>query len=148
MCLSQARYGIGWGVLGAAESCFSEASNYVKDRILFGKPLATRQLIQRKLAVMATEITKGQLLAFRLGQLKDKGKHHFAQISMTKQNNCEIALNCARMARDILGGNGIMDEYKSMRHMCNLETVYTYEGTNDIHLLIVGKEITGIQAFD
>jgi glutaryl-CoA dehydrogenase len=148
MCLSQARYGIGWGVLGAAESCFTEATTYVKDRILFGKPLASRQLIQRKLAIMATEITKGQLLALRLGQLKDKGKHHFAQISMTKQNNCEIALNCARVARDILGGNGIMDEYKSMRHMCNLETVYTYEGTNDIHLLIVGKEITGIQAFD
>ena len=96
---------------------------------------------------MMTEITKGQLLALRLGQLKETGEMAFGHVSMAKQNNCEIALNCARMARDILGGNGIMDEYKSMRHMCNLETVYTYEGTNDIHLLIVGNQITGIPAF-
>jgi glutaryl-CoA dehydrogenase len=148
MCLSQARYGIAWGVLGAAESCFNEARGYVSDRMLFGKPLAARQLVQRKLALMCTEITKGQLLALRLGQLKNAGKIHFGQISMAKQNNVEIALNCARIARDLLGGNGIMDEYRSMRHMCNLETVFTYEGTNDIHLLIVGKEITGIAAFD
>ncbi len=148
MCLSQARYGIAWGVIGAAESCFNESRGYVSDRLLFGKPLAARQLVQRKLALMCTEITKAQLLALRLGQLKNSGKIHFAQISMAKQNNVEMALVCARTARDLLGGNGIMDEYKSMRHMCNLETVYTYEGTNDIHLLIVAKEITGIAAFD
>lgn len=147
MCLTQARYGIAWGVLGAAESCFDEASKYASDRILFGRKLSSFQLIQRKLAIMVTEITKAQLLALRLGQLKEQGEHHYAQISMAKQNNVEIALNCARTARDILGGNGIMDEYKSMRHMCNLETVYTYEGTNDVHLLIVGREITGEQAF-
>lgn len=147
MCLTQARYGISWGVIGAAEACFDEAVNYTKDRILFDKKLASFQLVQRKLAIMCTEITKAQLLALRLGQLKNEGKMHFAQVSMAKQNNVEMALNCARMARDILGGNGIMDEYKSMRHMCNLETVYTYEGTNDIHLLIMGAEITGIPAF-
>jgi glutaryl-CoA dehydrogenase len=148
MCLSQARYGIAWGVLGAAEACFGEARQYVADRILFNKPLASYQLIQRKLAQMCTEITKAQLLALRLGQLKHQNKLHFAQVSMAKQNNCEMALICARTARDVLGGNGIMAEYKSMRHMCNLETVYTYEGTNDIHLLIVAKEITGIAAFE
>lgn len=147
MCLSQARYGIAWGVLGAAEACFDEAASYTQTRILFNKKLASFQLIQRKLALMCTEITKGQLLALRLGQLKDAGKLHFAHVSMAKQNNVEIALNAARVARDILGGNGIMDEYKSMRHMCNLETVYTYEGTNDIHLLIVGEQITGIPAY-
>lgn len=146
-CLTQARYGIAWGVLGAAEACFDEAANYVKDRILFDKPLASFQLIQRKLAILMTEITKGQLLALRLGQLKVGGELEFAHVSMAKQNNCEMALNTARMTRDMLGGNGIMDEYKSMRHMCNLETVYTYEGTNDIHQLIVGSTITGIPAF-
>ena len=146
-CLTQARYGIAWGVLGAAEACFDEATAYVQDRILFKRKLASFQLVQRKLSLMATEITKGQLLALRLGQLKNEGKLHFSHVSMAKQNNVEIALNCARMARDLLGGNGIMDEYRSMRHMCNLETVYTYEGTNDIHLLIVGAEITGIPAF-
>ena len=147
-CLSQARYGIAWGVLGAAESCFDEAVVYTRDRILFGKPLATKQLVQRKLALMCTQITQGQLLALRLGQLKNEGKMHFGHVSMAKQNNVEMALNTARMCRDILGGNGIMIEYKAMRHMCNLETVYTYEGTNDIHLLIVGAQITGIQAFE
>jgi glutaryl-CoA dehydrogenase len=114
---------------------------------MFDKKLASYQLIQRKLAIMCTEITKAQLLALRLGQLKNSGKMHFSHVSMAKQNNVEIALNVARTARDILGGNGIMAEYKSMRHMCNLETVYTYEGTNDIHLLIVGERITGIPAF-
>jgi glutaryl-CoA dehydrogenase len=147
MCLTQARYGIAWGVVGAAESCFDEASEYVQSRIMFDKKLASYQLIQRKLAIMCTEITKAQLLALRLGQLKNSGKMHFSHVSMAKQNNVEIALNVARTARDILGGNGIMAEYKSMRHMCNLETVYTYEGTNDIHLLIVGERITGIPAF-
>ncbi len=147
MCLSQARYGIAWGAIGAGESCYDEAAKYASDRILFGRKLSSFQLVQRKLAIMATELTKAQLLAFRLGQLKDAGQIHYAQVSMAKQNNVEIALNCARTARDILGGNGIMDEYKVMRHMCNLETVYTYEGTNDVHLLIVGREITGEQAF-
>jgi len=146
-CLTQARYGIAWGVIGAAEACFDEATGYVKDRILFKKPLASYQLIQRKLSIMMTEITKAQLLALRLGQLKIDKSLDFAHVSMAKQNNVEMALNTARMCRDMLGGNGIMDEYKAMRHMCNLETVYTYEGTNDIHQLIVGSAITGIPAF-
>lgn len=147
MCLNQARYGIAWGVLGAAEACFAEALDYVKSRILFNKPLSNFQLIQRKLALMASEITKGQLLALRMAQLKNENRLHFAQVSMGKQQNCEMALNVARTCRDILGANGIMDEYKAMRHMCNLETVYTYEGTNDIHMLIIGGELTGFHAF-
>ena len=148
MCLTQARYGIAWGVLGSAESCFDEAVGFSKERILFDRPLASFQLNQRKLALMCTKLTTGQLLAFRLGQMKDDGSMHFAHVSMAKQNNCEVALEIARMARDVLGGNGIMDEYKTMRHMCNLETVYTYEGTNDIHMLIVGQAITGLQAYN
>jgi glutaryl-CoA dehydrogenase len=146
-CLTQARYGISWGVLGAAEACYDEVVQYVKDRILFDKPLATKQLVQFKLASMASKITQAQLLALRLGQLKNEKTMHHVQVSMAKQNNVQIALDVARMARDILGGNGIMIEYHSMRHMNNLETVYTYEGTNDIHMLIVGSEITGHQAF-
>ncbi len=146
-CLTQARYGIVWGVLGAAEACYDEVCQYVKDRVLFGKPLACKQLIQRKLAIMLSRITQGKLLALRLAELKDQGKLHFAQVSLGKQNNCEMALQVARECRDILGANGIMDEYKTMRHMCNLETVYTYEGTNDIHLLIVGSHITGESCF-
>lgn len=146
-CLTQARYGIVWGVLGAAESCFEEVCTYVKDRVLFGSALGSKQLIQRKLAIMLSRITQGKLLAHRLAELKDKGDLHFSQVSLGKQNNCEMALQVARECRDILGGNGIMDEYKTMRHMCNLETVYTYEGTNDIHLLIVGSHITGEVAF-
>lgn len=146
-CLTQARYGISWGVLGAAEACFDEICHYVRDRILFGKPLAAKQLIQQKLARMLSRITQGQLLAYHLGQLKDQGELHFSHVSMAKQNNCEMALEVARTCRDVLGGNGIMDEYQTMRHMCNLETVITYEGTNDIHLLIVGSQITGMQAF-
>lgn len=145
--LTQARYGIAWGVLGAAEDCYDEVCAYVKDRILFGKPLASKQLIQRKLALMLSKISQGQLIAYRLGQLKSSGKLHFSQVSMAKQNNCAIALEVARECRDILGANGIMDEYRTMRHMCNLETVSTYEGTNDIHLLIMGAEITGSPAF-
>lgn len=145
-CLTQARYGIAWGVLGAAEACFDEVVTYVKDRVLFNGPLASKQLIQAKLANMATRLTQGQLLALRLGQLKESKKMHHAQVSMAKQNNVLMALEVARTCRDILGGNGIMIEYQSMRHMCNLETVYTYEGTNDIHLLIVGGEITGSPA--
>ena len=146
-CLSQARYGIAWGVLGAAEACFDEVCTYVKDRKLFGQNLASKQLVQAKLATMLSRITQGQLLAFRLGQLKNAGQLHFAQISMGKQNNCEMALDIARTCRDLLGANGIMDEYKAMRHMCNLETVKTYEGTNDVHLLIMGSTITGVTAF-
>lgn len=147
MCLSSARYGIAWGVLGAAEACFDEAVSFVQERILFNRKLASFQLIQRKLAMMCTQITQGQLLALRLGQLKDEHKLHFAHVSMAKQNNVEMALNVARTCRDVLGANGIMDEYQTMRHMCNLETVFTYEGTNDIHMLIVGAQITGIPAF-
>ncbi|MFK7872738.1 MAG: acyl-CoA dehydrogenase family protein [Oligoflexales bacterium] len=146
-CLTQARYGISWGVLGAAEACFDEAVAWSKERILFGEPLAHKQLIQAKLAKMLSKITQGQLLAHRLGQLKNQNNMHFAHVSVAKQNNCEIALEIARMSRDILGANGIMGEYKSMRHMCNLETVITYEGTNDVHLLIIGSEIGGKHAF-
>lgn len=146
-CLTQARYGIAWGTIGAAEACFDEVVNYVKDRILFGKALATKQLVQRKLAIMMSRITQAQLLVLRLGQLKDQGELHFGHVSMAKQNSCEMALDVARTCRDILGGNGIMDEYKAMRHMCNLETVITYEGTNDVHLLIMGAVITGEQAY-
>lgn len=148
MCLNQARFGIAFGVLGAAEDCFHEALSYSKERIMFGKPLASFQLIQQKLALMATEITKGNLLAMQLAKLKHEKKIKPAQISMAKQNNVKIAMDCARTARDILGANGISGEYHSMRHMCNLESVYTYEGTNDIHLLVVGQELTGIAAFN
>lgn len=146
-CLTQARYGISWGVIGAAEACFNEAVRYVQDRKTFGRVLAENQLIQRKLAMMLSQISQARLLAFRLGQLYCAGKLHHAQVSLAKQANVEAALNVARTSRDILGANGIMIEYGSMRHMSNLETVYTYEGTNDIHLLILGSEITGKQAF-
>lgn len=147
MCLNQARYGIAFGALGAAEDCLTEALEYSKNRIMFDKPLASFQLIQRKLAIMATQITTGQLLANRLAELKAAGTLQPAQISMAKQNNVLLALESARTARDILGANGVSDEYRCMRHACNLESVYTYEGTNDIHLLIVGQSLTGIQAF-
>lgn len=146
-CLTQARYGIAWGVLGAAEACFDEAVAYAKERILFGKALSTKQIVQVKFARMMSRITQAQLLALRVGQLKDEGKMHFGHVSMVKQNNCEVALDVARTCRDILGANGIMDEYKVMRHMCNLETVITYEGANDVHLLIMGSAITGTPAF-
>lgn len=148
MCLNQARFGIAFGVLGAAEDCFNEALSYTKERVMFNKPLAGFQLVQRKLSMMATEITKGNLLAFHLAKLKESKKISPSQISMAKQNNTQIALDCARTARDLLGANGISGEYNCMRHMCNLESVYTYEGTNDIHLLIVGQELTGIAAFE
>lgn len=146
-CLTQARYGISWGAIGAAESCFNETLAYSKERQLFGVPLAAKQLIQSKLATMLTEITKAQLLALRLGQLKDANKLRYPQVSMGKQNNVAMALQVARTCRDMLGANGIMDEYRTMRHMCNLETVSTYEGTNDIHLLVLGRELTGIAAY-
>lgn len=146
-CLTQARYGIAWGALGAATACFDETVAYVKERSVFNTTLATKQLVQYKLADMLVKITTGQLLAHRLGQLKNNHELHFAQVSMGKQNNVKIALEIARTCRDMLGGNGIMDEYSVMRHMCNLETVFTYEGTNDIHMLIMGQQITGKPAY-
>ncbi|MCC7403158.1 MAG: acyl-CoA dehydrogenase family protein [Bdellovibrionales bacterium] len=146
-CLTQARYGIAWGVLGAANACYHEALNYSKERIIFdGKPLAAYQLAQAKLVKMATEITKGQLLVLQLGRLKERGEMKHWQVSMAKMNNCRMALDVARDARDMLGANGTIDEYPVIRHMMNLETVNTYEGTEDIHRLIVGLELTGESA--
>jgi glutaryl-CoA dehydrogenase len=146
-CLDSARYGIAWGAIGAAMDCYDSALRYSKERIQFGKPIASFQLIQKKLAEMITEITKAQLLTFRLGQLKNEGRATTAQISMAKRNNVEMALNVAREARQIHGAMGITNEYSIMRHMANLESVVTYEGTHDIHLLITGMDITGIPAF-
>ena len=146
-CLDSARYGIAWGAIGAAMDCYDTALRYAKERIQFGKPIAATQLQQRKLAEMITEITKAQLLAFRLGQLKNEGRATTAQISMAKRNNVEMAIKIAREARQVLGGMGITGEYSIMRHMMNLESVITYEGTHDIHLLITGADITGYNAF-
>jgi glutaryl-CoA dehydrogenase len=146
-CLDSARYGIAWGALGAAMDCYDQAVRYSKERIQFGVPIGAFQLVQKKLAEMLTEITKAQLLTFRLGQLRNDGKATTGQISMAKRNNVEIALNIAREARQIHGGMGITSEYSMMRHMANLESVVTYEGTHDIHLLITGMDITGIPSF-
>lgn len=146
-CLDSARYGIAWGAIGAAMDCYDTALRYAKERIQFGKPIAATQLQQKKLAEMITEITKAQLLAFRLGQLKNEGRATTAQISMAKRNNVEMAIQIAREARQVLGGMGITGEYSIMRHMMNLESVITYEGTHDIHLLITGADITGLPAF-
>jgi glutaryl-CoA dehydrogenase len=146
-CLDKARYGISWGALGAAMDCYDTALKYALEREQFGKPIAGFQLIQKKLAEMLTEITKAQLICWRLGNLMNQGKATTAQISLAKRNNVEIALNIGREARQILGGMGITGEYSIMRHMMNLESVVTYEGTHDIHLLILGNEITGMQAF-
>ena len=146
-CLDSARYGIAWGAIGAAMDCYDTALRYAKERVQFGKPIAGFQLQQKKLAEMITEITKAQLLAFRLGQLKNEDKATSAQISMAKRNNVDMALKVAREARQILGGMGITGEYSIMRHMMNLESVVTYEGTHDIHLLITGLDITGLNAF-
>ncbi len=146
-CLDSARFGIAWGALGAAMDCYDQAVRYSKERIQFDHPIGAFQLIQKKLAEMLTEITKAQLLTYRLGQLRNEGKASSAQISMAKRNNVEIALNIAREARQIHGGMGITSEYSMMRHMANLESVITYEGTHDIHLLITGMDITGISAF-
>src|SRR5210317_1647315 len=146
-CLDSARYGIAWGAIGAAMDCYDTALRYAKERIQFGKPIAATQLQQKKLAEMLTEITKAQLLAFRLGQLKNQGKASSAQISMAKRNNVDMAIKIAREARQVLGGMGITGEYSIMRHMMNLESVITYEGTHDIHLLITGLDITGHSAF-
>jgi len=146
-CLNHARYGIAWGVIGAAMACYDEARQYALARQQFSRPIASFQLVQAKLARMLTEITKAQLLAFRLAQLKDSGAVRPYHISMAKMNNVEIALEVARTARDILGGVGILDQYQVFRHMCNLESVQTYEGTRDVHLLVLGQKITGIAAF-
>ncbi len=147
-CLDSARYGIAWGAIGAAMDCYDSALRYSKERIQFGKPIAGFQLIQKKLAEMITEITKAQLLAWRLGVLRNEGKASSAQISMAKRNNVNMAIEIAREARQIHGAMGITNEYSIMRHMMNLESVLTYEGTHDIHLLITGADITGISAFD
>lgn len=147
-CLSQARYGICWGAIGAAMSCYDSALSYAKERKQFSRPIAGYQLVQQKLTTMVTEITKAQCLTLQLGRLKEAGKVRPAQISLAKRNNVAIALDIARAARDMLGANGIMYAYPPGRHMMNLETVYTYEGTHDIHTLIVGQDVTGIAAYD
>lgn len=147
-CLTQARYGIAWGVIGAANACYHTALNYAKSRTIFdGRPLAANQLAQAKLVKMVQEITKAQLLVLQMGRIKEKGTLHPHQVSLGKMNNCRMALDVAREARDMLGGNGIIDEYPVIRHMMNLETVNTYEGTEDIHRLVIGENITGIAAF-
>jgi len=146
-CLTQARYGIAWGAMGAAMACYDEARQYARDRVMFGKPIAATQIQQVRLAEMLTEITKAQCLALTLGRLKDQGTMTPQQVSLAKRNNVQIACECAREARRLLGANGILVEYHSMRHMANLESVYTYEGTHDMHALILGQEITGIAAF-
>jgi glutaryl-CoA dehydrogenase len=148
MCLNSARYGISWGAMGAAEACWHIARDYVLDRHVYGKPLAAHQLVQKKLADMQTEITLGLTAALRLGQLKDENRAPPEAISMLKRNNCGKALDIARLCRDMLGGNGIADEYHVIRHMMNLEAVNTYEGTHDIHALILGRAQTGIAAFE
>jgi glutaryl-CoA dehydrogenase len=147
-CLTQARYGIGWGVIGAAMDCYETARAYTVARTQFdGRPIASHQLVQAKLADMITEITKAQLLAVQVGRLKDQGLADAAHVSMLKRNNVAIALECARESRDLLGANGIVDEAPIMRHMCNLETVKTYEGTDHIHALVIGERVTGVPAY-
>ena len=146
-CLTQARYGISWGVIGAAQACLSEVLNYTQDRVLFGRPLSHNQSIQQRMADMARRITSAQVLSMRLGQLKDAGEMTPTQVSVAKWNNCRAAIDIARDARDILGGAGISAEYVPIRHMLNLESVITYEGTETVHQLVVGKELTGVNAF-
>lgn len=146
-CLNNARFGIAWGTMGAAEFCFHQAREYTMNRKQFGRPLAQTQLMQKKMADMCTDITLGLHGVLRLARLKDEGKLAAEMVSMMKRNNCSVALRIARDARDMLGGNGIVDEYHIIRHLCNLETVNTYEGTSDIHALILGRAITGLQAF-
>ena len=147
-CLTQARYGIAWGAVGAAMACYDAALRYARERIQYGKPIASFQLVQRKLVAMLNEITKAQLLCLQLGRLKDQGTMRHTQVSLAKMNNVEKALEIARMARDIFGAAGIVDEHPVIRHLLNLETVYTYEGTHDIHTLILGRDITGISALE
>ena len=146
-CLSQARYGISWGAIGMAMDCYETALNYAKEREQFGAPIAAYQLVQEKLVTMLIEITKAQLLSYRLGRLMDDGKANYTHISMAKKNNVSIARMCARLARETLGANGISLDYSPIRHMANVESVYTYEGTDDMHTLILGQDITGIPAF-
>jgi glutaryl-CoA dehydrogenase len=146
-CLTQARYGISWGVIGAAQACLNEVLDYTQDRVLFGRPIANTQTIQIRMANMARQITTAQLLSLRLGRIKDSGQLNPTQVSLAKWNNCRAALDIARDARDILGGAGISAEYVPIRHMLNLESVITYEGTETIHQLVVGKELTGVNAF-
>jgi glutaryl-CoA dehydrogenase len=147
-CLNQARYGIAWGAVGAAMGCYDWALQYAQQRIQFGKPIGAFQLVQQKLVWMLTEITKAQLLVLQLGRLKDAGTMTPQQVSLAKRNNVSIATDIAREARRLLGANGILAEYASMRHMANLESVYTYEGTHDIHTLVLGQAVTGINAFE
>ena len=147
-CLTQARYGIAWGMVGAAVDCYNTALDYAKERKQFSKPIAGYQLTQAKLAEMVTRITEAQLLVYRLGRLKDENKMTFQQVSMAKRNNCFIARDIARTSREILGGNGIMEDYSPIRHMANIESVFTYEGTHEMHTLILGQEVTGIPAYD
>ncbi len=147
MCLTQARYGIAWGAMGAAMACYEEALSYAKQRVMFGKPLAGFQIQQVRLAEMVTEIIKGQLLALHLGRMKDAGTFTPQQVSVAKRNNVNVATDIAREARRLLGANGIIAEYHSMRHMANLESVYTYEGTHDVHSLVIGQAVTGMNAF-
>jgi len=147
MCLTQARYGIAWGGIGAAMACYDEALRYSQQRVMFGKPIGQTQLQQARLAEMLSEITKAQLLTLQLGRLKDAGTMTPQQVSLAKRNNVNMATECAREARRLLGANGILAEYHSMRHMANLESVYTYEGTHDMHTLILGQEVTGLNAF-
>jgi len=147
MCLTQARYGIAWGAIGAAMACYDEAVSYAKNRVMFGRPIGGFQIQQVRLAEMLTEITKAQLLCLQLGRLKDRGTVTPQQVSLAKRNNVDMATECAREARRLLGANGILAEYQAMRHLANLESVYTYEGTHDVHSLILGQEITGLNAF-
>ncbi len=147
-CLTQARYGIAWGVIGLAQCVFDEALRYAQQRVMFGRPIAGFQLTQRKLTWMATEITKSQLLNLHMGRLKESGRITPQQVSMAKMNGCRVARECTRLAREILGANGIADDYQTGRHFCNIEAVYTYEGTDDIHTLIVGQQLTGLAAFE
>tara|TARA_B100001250_G_scaffold412153_1_gene442626 strand:- start:422 stop:1594 length:1173 start_codon:yes stop_codon:yes gene_type:complete len=147
-CLTQARYGIAWGMVGAAVDCYNTALDYSKERKQFSKPIAGYQLTQSKLADMVTQITESQLMVYRLGRLKDEGKMSFQQVSMAKRNNCVMARDIAKIAREILGANGIMDDYSPMRHMANIESVFTYEGTHEMHTLILGQDVTGIPAYD
>ena len=146
-CLSQARYGISWGVIGAAQACLREVLNYSEERVLFDRPLSHNQAIQLRIADMARRITTAQVLALQLGRLKDSGNLSPTQISIAKWNNCRMALDIARDARDLLGGAGISAEFVPIRHMLNLESVITYEGTETVHQLVVGKELTGVNAF-
>ena len=148
-CLTSARFGIAWGVIGSATACFESALDYAKNRVQFGgKPIASHQLVQAKFAEMLTQITSAQLQALEVTRLKEEKKLRPAHVSMIKRNNVKMALDVARTCRDILGGNGITLEYPIMRHMCNLETVFTYEGTHDIHTLILGQDVTGIAAYE